>query len=142
MRNPEMSEMPPIDLPGKIVGAEKGPDGKMDYSKAAVEFDPDKKFFGSEKAAEVKRIAEKMLQDEDPLPGYMLDAMIKVSLAKPELDTEEAIQEILSKVNFDPRNGQPLDMGRKNKALQEVLKYYDDLREMRDKLLEARSSNT
>lgn len=118
-----------------IVGAEKTPDGTIDYSKAAIMEQPIRTFFGSEKAVHVKAMAEKMASEENPLAGYMLDEVIYLAIFEPELDRKGVEQKVLSKFNFDGATGKPIDAGVKQQALKSAMTYFDELQEVRDAVI-------
>ena len=139
MRNPEMGGMPPApeeEKPHYVVGAEKKPDGTIDYSRAAVMEQPVRTFFGSEKGAQIKAMAEQMSREDDPLAGYMLNKVIDLAIFESEMDRSAVEQKVLSEFNFDGHTGEPLAEEDKNAAVVKAMEYFDELQEIRDAVLE------
>ena len=141
MRNPEMGGMTPSEeKPRSVAGVERKPDGSLDYSRAAVMEQPVRTFFGSEKGAQVKAMAEQLSHEENPLPGHMLDEMISFALFNPEADRNETSTHLMSKFNFDGISGEELPRETKQEALRTVMGYFDELQEIRDAVITQKSS--
>lgn len=122
--------------PEEAAAAAKFNQAQMDYSKAAVLEPSVGKFFGSEKSGHVKEIANIMSRQENPLPGHMLDEMIQFALSNPTADRNETSTHLMSKFNYDGKNGEEFPLEKKQEALRTVMNFFDDLQEMRGKIIE------
>ena len=102
-------------------------------------------FFGSVKAGEVNKKAAELTASSDPgdrLAGHMVNTLIEETLTNFEMTRKQAEQSIDSEFNYDVKTGEQLDSDLKVSALETAMGYFDDLQEMRDRLMEARKSRT